>query len=598
MYRQRLTNLFVSLLLLGLVIVGCTPAAGNETAVGPVDNSARTEAPESLTPQQVTLNFYNWYLEIIGDRSDGSFTNPLVEGLYHDSEYLTADFVARIDETRAGFENGGFDPILLAQDIPVSFEVQEPAINGAEAAAVVLRYWGGNPDPDPMVVHLMQVDGRWLIDNVTPFEIPVMNPPVEPETPETVAQAFYDWYLAYIGDPATDDFRNPLVDKAYHDAPYLTASFVGHIDELLAEMREQGAGGYDPILCAQAIPTEMTPDVVFSHNGLASVVMRSNFPNHLVTVDLRPEGESWVIGNITCAMDPAGVATAFYTWYLGYIGDRASGDFRNPLVDQAYQDHPLLAECLTQEVDDLLAEMREQGTGGYDPFLLAQDIPADFSVDPGVAEGTAVVHLQFGADSVRHLRVTLNEQRKISAIAEDPGLPNEAPTGEVDAGSSTAQAIYLDNEYGFSFSYPTGWVMGALDMQGPGMPDDWPVLAAWLLMPQDVADTLAAQSGPPDPNAPVIVAPFNVEVVMGDEQAMARVYPDFAIGETARINGHDAIILRQEPGYSHVIFAHPLRPNTWIVFTDWVTGFPGREAQVEVAAPAWQPLLESLQFHS
>ncbi len=379
MYRQQMTKLFVILLLLGLVIGGCAPATGNEPAVAPAEANAPVKgAPESLTPQQVTENFYNWYLATIGDRSDGSFTNPLVEGLYRDSEYLTADFVARIDETLAGFTKGGFDPILLAQDIPVSFEVQEPSINDGTATVVVLRTWGGNPDPDPMVVHLVQENGRWLIDNVTPFEVPVTNPPVEPETPDAVVRAFYDWYLAYIGDPATDNFRNPMVDKAYHDTPYLTESFVGHIDDLLASFE---GGGYDPFLCAQAIPTEMAPDVTFARNGMASVAVRSSFPNHMVVVDLRPEGESWVISNITCAMDPAGVATAFYTWYLGYMGDRAAADFRNPLVDKAYHDHPMLAESWVQTVDETLAGFEK---GGFDPFLLAQDIPQDFSVDPGV----------------------------------------------------------------------------------------------------------------------------------------------------------------------------------------------------------------------
>jgi hypothetical protein len=430
---------------------------------------------------------------------------------------------------------------------------------------------------------------------VTAPDQPAADPPAAPEsvTPQQVTENFYNWYLDYIGDRASDTFRNPLVDKAYHDTPYLTASFVEHIDELLASFE---GGGYDPFLCAQDIPTAMTPDVVFARNGMASVVVRSSFPNHLITVDLRPEGENWLIGNITCANNPTGIATTFYTWYLGYIGDRATGEFRNPLVDQAYHGHPLLAESFVQEVDELLTEMREQGPGGYDPFLLAQNIPVDFSVDPGVEAGTAVVHLQFGPDSVRHLQVTVNERRQISAIGEDQGLPNAAPIEDA-AEDSGDQATYLSETYGFSFRYPADWVLEALDMQGPGMPDDWPVLAGWLLMPADVADTLASQSGPPDPTAPVIVAPFNVEVVVGDEQAMERVYVDFAAGEPTHINDQSAIILRQEPGYSQVVFPHPLRPGTWIVFTDWVTEFPGREAQAEVAAPVWPNILESLQFN-
>jgi hypothetical protein len=421
---------------------------------------------------------------------------------------------------------------------------------------------------------------------------PVDEPAAGSASPAEVAAAFYAWYLDYIGATGSEDMRNPLVDGAYRTSPYLTQSFVGHIDELLADMRAQDSGGYDPFLCAQDVPTEMTPDVTFARNAMASVVVRSSFPDHLLTVDLRPEGDGWLISNITCAGDPAGVATAFYTWYLGYIGDRASGDFRNPLVDKAYQDHPLLSQDLVQEVDALLASFDR---GGYDPFLLAQDIPQDFSVDPGVAPGTAVVHLQFGPDSVRHLLVTMDDSgRKIAAIAEDAGLPDEAPAGEGQGGGEVPQVA--SDDYGFSFSYPAGWVLQAQPMGGPGMPEDWPVQALWLLMPQDVADTLASRSGPPDPTAPIIVAPFQIEVVVGDEQAMERVYYNFNDGEPAVFDGREALVLRSDPGYASYVFAHPQRPDTWVVITDWVTEFPGREVQAAVAAPVLPELLASVAF--
>lgn len=596
MYRQRMIHFFLFLTLAVLVWAGCTPTTGNDTAVSSTAPPAPTVSePTSealaLTPQQVTQNFYNWYLETIGNHSDGSFTNPLVEGLYRDSEYLTADFVARIDETLAGFEGGGYDPILQAQDIPVSFEVQEPVINDQAATVIVLFYWGGNPDPSPITVHLRQENGRWRIDNVTAFEIPAPEQPIEPKTPETTVAAFYNEYLGYIGDPATSNFRNPLVDKAYHDIPYLTGSFVQHIDELLAAMREKEAGGYDPFLCAQAIPTFMQPDVTFERNGRASVVVLSSFPNHRLTVDLKPEGERWLITNVICAHDPAGAATAFYTWYLGYIGDRHSGDFRNPLVDKAYHHQPLLAESFVKTVDETVAGFEN---GGFDPFLLAQDIPQDFSVDPGTAEGTAVVHLQFGPDATKHLLVTTDETgRRIAAISEDVGRPNSAPSGDETAPD---QSTFVNETYSFSFTYPAMWRLEEMEQGGPGMPDDWPVAAAWLLMPPDVAEYLANHSGPPDPNAPVIVAPFNVDVVVGGQDALVRVYGDLD-GETAVVNAHQAIILRRDPGYSHVIFEHPLRQDVWLVFTDWVTHFPGREAQAETAAPVWDPWLQSLQFN-
>ncbi len=152
------------------------------------------------------------------------------------------------------------------------------------------------------------------------------------------------------------------------------------------------------------------------------------------------------------------------------------------------------------------------------------------------------------------------------------------------------------DDYGFTFSYPAGWVLQAQSMGGPGMPEDWPVQALWLLMPQDVAGVLASQSGPPDPTAPVVVAPFQIEVVVGDEQALERVYVDFSQGEPATIGSHEALVLRSEPGYASYVFPHPQRTDTWIVVTDWVTEFPGREAQAAVAAPVLPQLLASFDF--
>jgi len=83
MFRQRFAKLFLFLLLVGLVLAGCVPQTGNEVADTPVDSPTErstpiTEAAESLTPQQVTENFYNWYLDFMDNRTEGNFTNPLV----------------------------------------------------------------------------------------------------------------------------------------------------------------------------------------------------------------------------------------------------------------------------------------------------------------------------------------------------------------------------------------------------------------------------------------------------------------------------------------------------------------------------------------
>jgi hypothetical protein len=240
---------------------------------------------------------------------------------------------------------------------------------------------------------------------------------VEPiSEPEDVARAFYLWYLDYYGEPGSDNFHNPVSEKAYHDSPYLTPSFIGHVDEIVAGFQNRAA--YDPFLCAQNIPLEVTPMGTFWHSGQASIVMSTNFPDHFITLDLQKVGEAWQISNITCPFSPEGTAKAFYTWYLAYTGDPATDEFRNPLVDKAYRDSGMLSAAFIEELDELTA-------GGIpaDPILIAQGIPQDFSVDPGFEEGTAIVHLQFGTETVRHLKVSMVQELghwKIDAISEAP----------------------------------------------------------------------------------------------------------------------------------------------------------------------------------
>lgn len=230
--------------------------------------------------------------------------------------------------------------------------------------------------------------------------------------PEAVVEEFYAGYLKSFGDPAAGTFRSPLADKDYQESAYLTPSFIGHVDEILAGFENQS--GYDPFLCAQNVPQEVRADGVYYHGTQASVVMRTSFPNHFFSVDVYRSGESWQIGNITCGFSPEGTAKAFYTWYLGYIGDRNSDELRNPLVDKAYRESGFLSEGYIQELDEITAEGM-----AADPVLMAQDIPQDFSVDPGMEDGTAIVHLQFGTETFQHLKVSLIEEIggwKITAI--------------------------------------------------------------------------------------------------------------------------------------------------------------------------------------
>lgn len=217
-------------------------------------------------------------------------------------------------------------------------------------------------------------------------------------SPSQISEAFYAWYLDYLGDPASNTFRSPLADRAYRDSKYLTPSFIEHVDEILASF--EGRGGYDPFLCAQDIPEEIKADSIFWQGEEASVLMRTSFPNHYMTVDLEKNGDAWQIGNIVCPFSAVGTAKAFYTWYLGYIGDPASEEMHNPLVDKAYQSCGFLSTRFIQELDDFTAD----GIPA-DPILMAQAVPHGFTVDPGAEEDTAIVHLQFGTETIHSLKV-------------------------------------------------------------------------------------------------------------------------------------------------------------------------------------------------
>ena len=112
-----------------------------------------------IPPEQIVTRFYRWYIGYPG--------NPLVDREYRYSPYLSAGFIAEIDATLDGFTAGGADPILLAQDIPASFSIEQVTSSGDQAQVNVHFYWGGNPTPSPRQIDLLLVDGQWLIDGVS-----------------------------------------------------------------------------------------------------------------------------------------------------------------------------------------------------------------------------------------------------------------------------------------------------------------------------------------------------------------------------------------------------------------------------------------------
>jgi hypothetical protein len=121
---------------------------------------AKTAEP-SLSPQEVVTSFFRWYIGYPG--------NPLRDGEYRTSPYLAEAFVAKVDEILASFDRGGFDPFLLAQDIPEQFTVNEAIVSENRASVTVDFYWTGNPVPTPRQVELELLDGEWKITGIAAY---------------------------------------------------------------------------------------------------------------------------------------------------------------------------------------------------------------------------------------------------------------------------------------------------------------------------------------------------------------------------------------------------------------------------------------------
>jgi hypothetical protein len=134
----------------------------------------------------------------------------------------------------------------------------------------------------------------------TPTPTAEVSEPPQPvsQAPDAVVETFYTWYVDYIGDRASGGMRNPLADGAYRSSEYLTEAFVQEVDALIASFDR---GGYDPFLCAQDIPQDITVGEVNVSGDEAQVKVETNFEGHSFNVLLQREGDQWNIADVVCA---------------------------------------------------------------------------------------------------------------------------------------------------------------------------------------------------------------------------------------------------------------------------------------------------------
>jgi hypothetical protein len=68
-----------------------------------------------------------------------------------------------VDGILAGFDGGGYDPILCAQDVPTGVSVVAETVEGQEATVEVESSFEGHG----LTVRLAQEGGYWAITGVT-----------------------------------------------------------------------------------------------------------------------------------------------------------------------------------------------------------------------------------------------------------------------------------------------------------------------------------------------------------------------------------------------------------------------------------------------
>jgi hypothetical protein len=154
MKNKRIQTIIGLALAVMIVLVGWAP----DTAL---------EAAEA-TPQEAVNEFYVWYLDYAGQRPERR--NPLVDRAYHGHQLLSPAFVAEVDALLDSWTDGrhsGFDPFLLAQDIPVRVQVVDSSLSSDTAQVTVHMFWGGNPTPSERTVTLERSADGFVITGVT-----------------------------------------------------------------------------------------------------------------------------------------------------------------------------------------------------------------------------------------------------------------------------------------------------------------------------------------------------------------------------------------------------------------------------------------------
>jgi hypothetical protein len=131
---------------LSLIIATCTVLAGCQRGPNPADT---------------VRNAYGWYL-----RELKSGVNPLEQKRAELKEFVTDDFLATIDNMRPELEES---PFMDAQSFDAKLSV-EKVTTDRRSATVRIGLSGRLAGQHALNVYLVNVDGRWKVDDVKLLE--------------------------------------------------------------------------------------------------------------------------------------------------------------------------------------------------------------------------------------------------------------------------------------------------------------------------------------------------------------------------------------------------------------------------------------------
>lgn len=112
-------------------------------------------------PENVTQNFYNWYLSCLNNHFQDSIDQtPNTTCPYENSAYISPELLQNIKN------NIGGDPILCAQNTPLEIKADKAKIAGNKSNLIVHTIYGASGD-NPLNVELQLINQKWKITNIS-----------------------------------------------------------------------------------------------------------------------------------------------------------------------------------------------------------------------------------------------------------------------------------------------------------------------------------------------------------------------------------------------------------------------------------------------